>query len=152
ISDKVIQSESPVTLMETLRGWRCRTRICYFGAGEDGRRLAAFVFSPQALQLAGDDAAPAGGEVMHARSEDAAALSRLSKAEIRVLAMIGDGLSTQEMADRTGRSIKTIEGHRFAIGRKLEATNRVELARIAIRAGLSSLEQRLEGAPKLSGG
>lgn len=141
LNDQVIQSRSPATLVETLRGWRCRTRVCYFGQDDRGKHLVAVVINPQALQTLDDDGVPSG-EVMHVRSADGAALARLSKAEVRVLTMIGEGLSTSDMAERTGRSVKTIEGHRFAIGRKLGANNRVELARIAIRAGLASLELR----------
>jgi len=63
-------------------------------------------------------------------------LAQLTRRELEVLGLIGEGLSTAGIADRLKRSIKTVEGHRVSLGNKLGVSNRVELARIAIRAGL----------------
>lgn len=60
--------------------------------------------------------------------------------EREVLIHIGRGLSTAEIASTLGRSTKTVEWHRVSLGNKLGITNRVELARIAIRAGVTALE------------
>jgi len=64
----------------------------------------------------------------------------LTKREREVLGLIGQGLSLAEIADKLYRSQKTIQTHRLSLGRKLGASNRVELARIAIKAGLAPLE------------
>lgn len=66
-------------------------------------------------------------------------LSRITPKEHEVLALIGEGLSTEAIAERLGRSVKTIEWHRASLGTKLGVTNRVQLARIAIQAGLVKL-------------
>lgn len=63
-------------------------------------------------------------------------LSQLTPREREVLALIGQGLSSKEIAGWLHRSIKTVQTHRSALGRKLGASNRVELARIAIHTGL----------------
>ncbi len=55
--------------------------------------------------------------------------------------MIGQGLTTAEIAERLHRSEKTVRSHRFAIGRKLNLRNRVELTHAAIRAGLVDVNQ-----------
>jgi PAS domain-containing protein len=75
------------------------------------------------------------------------------------LALIGQGLSTAEIARRLYRTVKTIESHRLMLGKRLGARNRVELARIAIQAGLTDLTaggpgaamhgEAEEGAPSL---
>jgi DNA-binding CsgD family transcriptional regulator len=145
LNDRLIESRSSVTLVETLRGWKCRNRVCYFGQDDRGKHLVAVVIQPECLQPIDHSGGPVG-EVLYMSDADAAIFAKLSKTELRVLTLIGEGLSTQQIAERFGRSAKTIEGHRHAIGKKLGAPNRVELARIAIRAGLSSLEPRDEGA------
>lgn len=66
-------------------------------------------------------------------------LESLTPREREVLTLIAEGRSLSEIARRLYRSLKTIESHRLALGRKLGASNRVELAHIAIRAGLVSV-------------
>lgn len=72
-----------------------------------------------------------------AKAHDAGAIAKLTPREREVLMLIGRGLTTQQIADRLGRSVKTVEWHRLSLGTKLNVTNRVELARIAIHAGIS---------------
>ncbi len=57
-----------------------------------------------------------------------------------MLAFIGRGYSIPQIAEKLYRSQKTIETHRQSLGRKLGVSNRVELARIAIQAGLAPLD------------
>ena len=59
---------------------------------------------------------------------------------MEILRLIGEGLSTSEIAENLHRSVKTVEWHRVSLGNKLGVTNRVELARIAISAGLVTLK------------
>lgn len=63
-------------------------------------------------------------------------LSDLTPRELEVLALIGQGLRVADIAKLLHRSERTIEKHRESIGRKLDSTDRVELALIARRAGL----------------
>lgn len=65
-------------------------------------------------------------------------LDSLSEREIEVLALIAQGLSAKEIAAKLHRSVRTIEGHRLMIGRKLKTDDRVQLAEMAFRAGLST--------------
>ncbi|GMV24780.1 MAG: hypothetical protein AMXMBFR58_08110 [Phycisphaerae bacterium] len=74
------------------------------------------------------------------RHDDLGSLSGLTAREREILALIGRGLSTVEIAEHLGRSVKTIEWHRVSLGTKLGVANRVELAHIALRAGLAQLE------------
>ncbi|MGP1311077.1 MAG: LuxR C-terminal-related transcriptional regulator [Phycisphaerales bacterium] len=72
---------------------------------------------------------------------DLGPLSALTEREMQVLRLIGLGLSTQEIADRLHRSKKTIEWHRVSLGSKLSVSNRVELARLALAAGLTWFDE-----------
>jgi DNA-binding CsgD family transcriptional regulator len=71
--------------------------------------------------------------------DSAGAVGSLTPRQREVLALIGQGLSTAEIARRLYRTVKTIESHRLMLGKRLGARNRVELARIAIQAGLTDL-------------
>lgn len=74
------------------------------------------------------------------RHDDLGPLANLTSREREILALIGRGLSTVEIAEHLGRSVKTIEWHRVSLGTKLGVANRVELAHIALRAGLAQIE------------
>lgn len=63
----------------------------------------------------------------------------LSVREREVLAMLADGRSNQEIADRLGLSRKTIETHRAKIIRKLGIRSIAELTKYAVRVGLTPL-------------
>ncbi|MFG0328112.1 MAG: LuxR C-terminal-related transcriptional regulator [Phycisphaerales bacterium JB037] len=63
-------------------------------------------------------------------------LSALTPRELEILGLIGQGLTSQQIADRLSRSVKTVEWHRVSIGQKLRVRSRVGLARMAIDAGL----------------
>ncbi|MGB0766776.1 MAG: helix-turn-helix domain-containing protein [Phycisphaeraceae bacterium] len=63
----------------------------------------------------------------------------LTPREREILVMIAEGDSLPEIAQKLGRSQKTIESHRLSLGRKLNVSNRVELAKIAITEGLIEL-------------
>lgn len=80
------------------------------------------------------------GVWMTASSFDLGRLSNLTSREMEVLRLIGESMTTAEIAERLHRSVKTIEWHRVSLGSKLEAANRVELSRIASTAGLQYLD------------
>ncbi|MCB9839144.1 MAG: helix-turn-helix transcriptional regulator [Phycisphaeraceae bacterium] len=81
------------------------------------------------------------GVWMTATSFDLGRLSDLTSREMEVLRLIGESMTTAEIAERLHRSVKTIEWHRVSLGSKLGAANRVELARIAASAGLQHLDE-----------
>lgn len=95
--------------------------------------------------LSPDDAksgVSADAEYIRSKTDDAGVLATLTPREIEILTLIGRGLSTAEIAKELHRSVKTVEWHRVSLGNKLGINNRVELAHIAIRAGLVSLASR----------
>jgi len=79
-----------------------------------------------------------------AKANDMGHLARLTERELVVLQLIGLGYTTDQIAKRLHRSSKTIQGHRLSLGAKLNADNRVQLASIAIRAGLTAIQSERE--------
>lgn len=57
--------------------------------------------------------------------------SRLSKRELEVFGLIGQGCATRQISERLGLSIKTVETHRASIKRKLNLETATELTRRA---------------------
>lgn len=63
---------------------------------------------------------------------------RLTPREVEVLRLIAEGLTNKAIASHLDISIKTVERHRTAVMRKLDAHTVVELLRVAVREGYVS--------------
>lgn len=61
-----------------------------------------------------------------------AQVSNLNEREFEVLQMLAQGLSSQDMAQRINRSIKSVEAYRASLRHKLGAKNVADLTRLAI--------------------
>jgi len=59
-------------------------------------------------------------------------LERLSDRELEVLSLIGQGLSSRQIAERLHLSVKTIESHRLHLKEKLRLENARELVSFAV--------------------
>ncbi len=66
-------------------------------------------------------------------------LSSLTEREREILALIGRGHSMPEIARMLDRSVRTVQAHRYSLGRKLEARSSLSLARLAIELGLAPI-------------
>lgn len=84
------------------------------------------------------------GQVRRARIDDRGSLAALTDREFEILRLIGSGKSTAQIAKQLHRSVKTVEWHRVSLGNKLGVANRVELARIAIGAGLIDPDETVD--------
>ena len=62
----------------------------------------------------------------------------LTPRETEVLRLVAKGLTARRIAERLGLSPRTVENHVQNVLRKLQLTNRVELARYAIEQGLDA--------------
>jgi DNA-binding CsgD family transcriptional regulator len=62
--------------------------------------------------------------------------SRVTPRELEIIRHIAEGMTSKEIAEKLGTSLKTIETHRQNIFRKLELGNAAQLVRYAIREGL----------------
>ncbi len=72
------------------------------------------------------------------RGGAAAPFARLSDRERQVLKLLAQGLRYQDIADKIGVSVKTVETYRSRLKAKLGFTNREELVRIALESGILS--------------
>lgn len=73
---------------------------------------------------------------MLGEEDPATGLNQLSEREIEVINQIRDGLSSKEIADRLGISIKTVEVHRHNILKKLKVKNTASLINYINSTGL----------------
>jgi DNA-binding CsgD family transcriptional regulator len=131
---RVAESGKALTLDGRVKGVMLRCVMRRLSTGEKPARVLV-VASP----LSPGAPPPTDTEYVQARVDDAGVLKALTEREVEILRLIAEGLSTSAIASRLGRSVKTVEWHRVSLGEKLGVSNRVELARIAIRAGLTSL-------------
>jgi DNA-binding NarL/FixJ family response regulator len=76
------------------------------------------------------------------RLEATALGQRLTRAEIRVLSVIGDGSDNDEGAQRLGLTASTVQTHRRNIMRKLGVSTSAKLVREAVRLGVVRITPR----------
>lgn len=88
---------------------------------------------------------PEPGEVrvIRTRAWHLGPLAALSRRELEILSLIGEGLSNAHIAELIHRTVKTVEFHRASISAKSGIEGRVNLARAAQQA---CLYERLRGA------
>ena len=68
----------------------------------------------------------------HSQGEGSPA-SRLTDRELEVMTLIGEGVSSSDIATRLGISVKTVESHRQNIKKKLNLKTNLELIRWSVR-------------------
>lgn len=135
-ANTVLQNGEPVIIDGMIAGrlTRCTLRPVR-GESENEHRILETL-----RPIAADEPKPEAANYVRAKTDDEGVLGSLTAREREVLFHIGRGLSTAEIASTLGRSTKTVEWHRVSLGNKLGITNRVELARIAIRAGVTGVQ------------
>ena len=139
-AEQVVQTSRPIALIGMIKGvCRCAIFRPIESDTPEGARVLVICRPLTAMDREPKFDAVDGCTVVVAQFNDLGPLSALTERELEVLAFIGEGLSTAEIAQRLHRSVKTVEWHRRLLGSKFNVTNRVELARIAIRAGLTHL-------------
>jgi DNA-binding NarL/FixJ family response regulator len=128
----VVRTGEPREVSTMVRGRLVRTT--YVRTPAEAGEVIALIIKPGAVAR---ESAP-GDEVVriHSQHQDAGRLGKLSKRELEVLRLIAAGMPSKVIAQHLGRTVKTVEAHRASLGRKLGVINRVQLARIAIDAGL----------------
>ena len=90
-------------------------------------------FAPQIAQAALREFVTSGGKKQP--------FIQLTTREREVLALIAEGQSNKEVANRLGIGVRTIETHRERIMEKLNIHTIAGLTRFAIRNGVISLEE-----------
>jgi DNA-binding CsgD family transcriptional regulator len=134
ILSRVISGNKPVIVEGVWQGVHARCVLRALVGHEGGGVLAVVRRAPCRLRREDTEL-----EVVTLRHADWGPLGSLSNRERQVLGLIGMGMTAAQISRKFGRSVKTIDAHRRSIGKKLRLRNRVELARVAILAGLSPL-------------
>ncbi|MEZ6067121.1 MAG: LuxR C-terminal-related transcriptional regulator [Planctomycetaceae bacterium] len=83
-----------------------------------------------------DDATPADMPLMTSEFVDLGPLDVLTRREIEVMSLIGNGAPLKVIADLMGISQRSVERYRTDIARKLHVNSIAEIAQIVQRAGL----------------
>jgi DNA-binding CsgD family transcriptional regulator len=136
VVQRCLALRAPVTLLSMVRGLLHFVTYRPLSA-EAG--LALVTAYPAALVADRPELLPRG-EVVRAEHNDLGALSGLTEREMELLHHIGMGRSSEEAAQLMHRSTRTVEWHRASLGEKLGCENRVQLARIAQRCGLTAVD------------
>jgi DNA-binding CsgD family transcriptional regulator len=134
----VIGSGDPVVFRDLWGGiaLRCTIRrIDGIPNGGESGPAALVVCAPESVVL--EETGEPTGRQVEAKHIDLGPLSGLTNSELKVLALIGEGLSNAEIAGRLHRAVKTVESHRAALTDKTGSSSRVQLGIMARRAGLS---------------
>lgn len=78
-------------------------------------------------------------------------IERLSNRELQILRMVGEGLTTRQIASSLVLSIKTVESHRQRVKRKLNLSSGAQLVRYAVRWAIGprrEVESSQPGGPQ----
>ncbi|VAX40728.1 hypothetical protein MNBD_PLANCTO03-2212 [hydrothermal vent metagenome] len=133
---KVLDSGEPMIIDGMIAGRLTRTTLRPVRGESPNEHRVLETIRPIAVE----EPRPETGNYVRAKTDDEGVIGKLTAREREVLFHIGRGLSTADIAETLGRSTKTVEWHRVSLGNKLAITNRVELARIAFRAGVTGIE------------
>ncbi|MCC5821944.1 MAG: LuxR C-terminal-related transcriptional regulator [Phycisphaerales bacterium] len=131
-----VREQRPITLLSILGGRRMATRYIPIRDRQDAKDwVLAVTESVEASDIQRLEATE-GDALIWSGVHDLGPLDALTARELEVLALLGHGKRTKEIAETVHRSVSTIDGHRERIGQKLELNDRAELITIARRACL----------------
>jgi DNA-binding CsgD family transcriptional regulator len=137
---RVVDERRPVAVRQVWRGHQiCLVIRPVFGRGDEVTHLLCLSRPTDSLDCCSDFA-----EIAESEFVELGDLNVLTPRELVVLALLGQGLTLKEIAERLHRSFKTIDNHRASIGRKLRKTDRLALARLATQAGLRVRDAELQ--------
>lgn len=97
----------------------------------------------------GDSSAAASGQP--AAKGTGRPIDLLTTREREILLQIARGLSSAEVAQALGISVKTVEWHRVSMGEKLGVKRRGELVRIAVEEGVVPIRFRRKDEIRVEG-
>lgn len=140
VLDRVHITGKPAIIRHIRNGQRIQSTIHLLN--DPGDQKASFMV----LTVAGtsEPTNPEEFEIVESDLAHLGPLDTLSKRELEVLALIGHGMTTAEIAQTLHRSPRTIERHCDSLRAKLKTTTRVKLAEFAIRAGLRLKDANLD--------
>jgi len=140
---QVVEMRKPLAVRQVWRGSQiCMVMRPIFDAEERVSHILVLsrpMEAMEAMERCSEDQSVAESEFI-----ELGELNVLTPRELVVLALLGQGLTLKEIAERLHRSFKTIDNHRASIGRKLRKTDRLALAKLAAQAGLRVRDAELK--------
>jgi DNA-binding CsgD family transcriptional regulator len=130
--EQIARTGVPVISRHIRHGVRVQSTIRLISEPEDAERLFLVV----TVEGTHDPVDPGGYEIVESKLVHLGPLDPLTRREIEVLALIGHGMTTPQIAKVLHRSPRTVERHCDSIRAKLDGASRVQLAEFARRAGL----------------
>ena len=130
--DRIIETGKPILSRHILHGRQIQSTIRMLT--EPGE--ADPIFSILSNEGVHDPADPDAFEVVESNLVHLGPLDTLTRREIEVLALIGHGMTSKQIAGVLHRSVRTIEQHCDSIRGKLKGATRVQLAQFASAACL----------------
>ncbi len=135
LAKRVISDGAAATAHDLWNGWALRWTVRRVANPADAQNPAAVIVMCHEGALPDDS--EAGGPVpTEFKHVDFGPLTGLTASELKVMALIGEGMSNAEIANKLHRAVKTVESHRAALTEKTGSTSRVQLGIMARRAGL----------------
>lgn len=141
--NRVLTENRPLAIRHILNGnpifstvWPIRDRIEPFNR--------ALVISRPGPALEVDGQIPSNIEVVPTEYIDLGPLSILTRRELEVLVLLGNGMSVPRAAAILHRSPKTIERHKESVSKKLSLRGQAELVYLVTSLGLELSDARLK--------
>jgi DNA-binding CsgD family transcriptional regulator len=134
VSRQVSHTGESVVFRELWAGFAMRATVRPVELAGGGRG-AMWVFATESALL--EETEKSALRAIEAKHTDLGPLAGLTNSELKVLALIGEGLSNADIAARLHRAVKTIESHRASLTEKTGSASRVQLGIMAQRAGLA---------------
>lgn len=141
IAQQVITSGQPAAVYDLWSGLALRAIVRPLAPCSKSSKPTALAIIRREAELGegivapGDEATPAA-RVVCTTEWDLGVFKTLSSRELEVLALIGEGYSNAQIAERMHRTVKTVEFHRGTISQKTGIDNRVKLALLSQQARL----------------
>lgn len=144
---QVIAGGMAVMLRDLWSGFALRSTVRRLESWADSPQpVAMVVCAPESALL--EEPRDLSVRMVEPKHVDFGPLADLTASELKVLALIGEGLSNAEIASRLHRAVKTVESHRAALTDKTGTASRVQLGIMARRAGLLRRVGLVESAEK----
>jgi DNA-binding CsgD family transcriptional regulator len=129
---RIHQSGKPIISRHILHGRQIQSTIRSLTEVNDTEPL----FSIMTIEGVHDPVNPDAFDIVESELVHLGPLDALTRREIEVLALIGHGMTSKEIAGVLHRSVRTIEQHCDSIRQKLKAATRIQLAQFAQAACL----------------
>jgi len=140
IFERALRGARPLLVVEAMGGMPMLTLI-YRACDADGRPIGVICLHHVGQATNDLPIDRSLFDIIEPRASEVSPLSKLTDREREVLRLIALGASQAQIAKSIHRTIKTVEWHRAALGRKLGVATRIELARIALQNGLVKVDE-----------